>query len=160
MIYRRGFRSFEFRLGSEKSKGDDTLKFTSSEEALKWLNDLQFLYSNLSFELKDYVLRYGEDPGTFRLTDHYVLERLADLLYLRRIVVVLKEERTVFAASGGVVEHIAPAFPLSERKPQLTTDSYQPPVSQAPTFDPHLDGAAQAAALVAAAADGRPFCPE
>jgi hypothetical protein len=51
-------------------------------------------------------------------------------------------------------------FPLSERRLRASTVPANPPMSEPPTFSSDVDLAAQAATLVAAAAEGKPFCPE
>lgn len=48
-------------------------------------------------------------------------------------------------------------FPLSDRATRATSSQVQP-APEPSTFPPNLDGAAQAAALAAAASSGKPFC--
>lgn len=161
MIVHVGFQTFEFRLGPVDLEDQETLYFPSREDALKWLKRMGFLHSNLIVRLRSYVARYCDDPETFRVTQHYSLERLANLLYLRRIIVTYVEERAVAGSPTPVTAAPAPAFPLSERSQRdASTSSQPPPDTDAAMFDPDVDAAVQAAALVAAAADGKPFCPE
>jgi hypothetical protein len=47
---------------------------------------------------------------------------------------------------------------IIQRKPRVPTATQ--PVSEPPTFPSDTDGMAQAATLIAAAAQGKPFCPE
>ena len=93
MIVHAGFQTFEFLLPPVDLEDRETLYFTSSEDALKWLKRLGFLHSNLIVRLRDYVARHCDDPETFRVTHYNSLERLANLLYLRRIVVSYVEDR-------------------------------------------------------------------
>ena len=51
----------------------------------------------------------------------------------------------------------APLFPLADRQ-QRVSDSQPQSTADPSTFPPNLDGAAQANALAAAAASGKPFC--
>jgi len=50
-------------------------------------------------------------------------------------------------------------FPVSESRRRAPVRSYREPPIESPTFS-NINVAAQAAVLTAAAADGRPFCPE
>jgi len=67
-----------------------------------------------------------------------------------------KKEREVQSGSGDLETQVP--FPLSQRQPREA--SAAPPVFDPPSFSPDVDLAAQAATLVAAAAQGVPFCPE
>jgi hypothetical protein len=161
MVLRSGFAIFEFQTGPESRKSGNRLYFGSSEDALTWLKHLGFLYSHLVFQLRDWVVRYYADPEVFRLTDYQMLERLAGLLYSRRIVVFVVEQRTTSTAPAATTTSPPPAFPLSERTPRPTSSSSQSaPASEPATFDPHLDATAQASVLIAAAAQGQALCPE
>ena len=153
MILRVGFQTFEFQQGRE-------IRFGSMEDALNWLKHLGFPDSDLILRLREYVARYSGNLESSRLTDHQVLERMAVLLYSRRVVVIGREQRTASPPSQGAsTAPTAPAFPLSERSGRASTASSPPLAGDSPTFDPGL-AAAQAAALAAAAAAGSPFCQE
>lgn len=156
MILRAGFQTLEFLDALELPK---PVSFANYEDALNWLRQLAFQHPDLNSRFREYLTRYSDDPEIFRLTDFQAMERLALLLHSRRIVVIAREFRT----GGGTPSAAAapaPAFPLSERAPKTPSSTYQAPVNDPPTFSPDVDGAAQANALVAAAADGKPFCPE
>jgi hypothetical protein len=62
-------------------------------------------------------------------------------------------------AGGGVgFEERNVPFPLQDRQPRVA--SGPAPIVDLPVFSPHMNMSAQAAALVAAAASGAPFCQE
>jgi len=60
--------------------------------------------------------------------------------------------------SGKGVEKRDVPFPLADRQPRIP--SGPAPIIDVPVFSPHMNMSAQAAALVAAAASGTPFCQE
>jgi len=157
MIFHAGFQTFKFQREFEVPK---VLSFATREEALEWLNNLRSQHSDLPSRLREYLTQYSEDPESSRLTDYQAMERVAMLLQSRRILVVSTESRAGGGTPGARVAPAAPAFPLAERSPVAAPDSYHAPVSDQPTFSPNLNAAAQAKALVAAAAQGKPFCPE
>jgi hypothetical protein len=157
MILRAGFQTFELLQALELPK---PLTFGSYEEALNWLKSLELSHPHLISGFREYVTRFSEEPESFRLTDHQTLERLAVLLHSRRIVVIAREYRSGSGQPSASAAPTAPAFPLSERSSRASTASYQPQQNDPATFDSNTDANAQAAALVAAAADGKPFCPE
>ena len=161
MILRAGFETFEFSTGQQKQRNLDSISFASRDEALRWLKHLGCLHSTALIRLRDYVRRYWEDPETYRVTNHYGLERMAELLYLRRIVVIYSLHLTSSGELPSAEATAAPAFPLSERTQRAASaPAAPPPVNDPPTFSPNVDQSAQAAALVSAAADGKAFCPE
>jgi len=90
-----------------------------------------------------------------------VIEKLAGMLYSRRIVVLAQENVLSSGHPTKQPESSAPAFPLSERLPRsATSTTTQRQAIDPPTFDPKLNAAAQARALMASATGGKPFCPE
>ncbi len=153
MILRSGFQTFEFQEGRE-------LRFGSTREAANWLRHLGFPDPDLVIKLRELVTQYSEDTADSRLTDDQVLERLAILLYSRRIVVIGREQRANSGTPAAAAAGPAPAFPLSERAPRTAPPPAPPPASDPPTFGPNASATAQASALVAAAAAGTPFCQE
>jgi hypothetical protein len=90
-----------------------------------------------------------------QLTDDEVLRLMTNLL-----------------ESGRIHLHAPPAAPLvdvawdqdkaadDDSYAPARTSTYSPPTSAPSTFGPDADGAAQAAALIAAAASGTPFCEQ
>lgn len=156
MVIRAGFQTFEFQQALELPK---PLTFNSSGDSLRWVKNLVSAQPELVSRFREYLTRYSNDPESFRLTDHQVLDRLAALLYSRRIVVVVRQERSS-GQPNAKSQSPAPAFPLSERPVRGSSASSPPPASDPPTFYPNIEAAAQASALVAAAAEGKPFCPE
>jgi hypothetical protein len=69
---------------------------------------------------------------------------------------VHKRQREVGSGSGGDAPSVP--FPLADHRPRVA--SKPPPILDLPVFSPHMNMSAQAAALVAAAASGTPFCQE
>jgi hypothetical protein len=69
----------------------------------------------------------------------------------------LHKERMEAAGGAGFEERNVP-FPLQDRQPRIA--SGPAPIVDLPVFSPHMNMSAQAAALVAAAASGTPFCQE
>jgi hypothetical protein len=157
MILHAGFQTFELQQAHELPK---PLYFATQQDALNWLKQIAFRNPDLTSRFRDYLTRYVGDPESFRLTDYQAMERLAMLLHSRRIVVVVREQRAGGGKPTASAEAPAPAFPLSERRRASSASQPPPADSDSPLFDPNLDAGAQADALVAAAADGQPFCPE
>ncbi len=158
MTIRAGLQSFEFQRAFELPK---PLTFASHDEALNWLKQLGFLHPGTILRFREYLTRFSDDPECFRLSDHEAVERMAGLLYSRKVLIVVREQGGASGASAPKVAAPPIAFPLSERTSRTSSASPKPaPADDPPTFDPRLDSAAQAAALVAAAAGGKPFCPE
>jgi len=103
----------------------------------------------------------SDDPEGFRLTDHDAIEKMAGMLYARRVLVVAREQRAGSDGSTAKSEPIPVAYPLSERITHAPSSSAKPvTVEDPPTFDHRNDPVVQAAALVAAANDAKPFCAE
>ncbi len=92
-----------------------------------------------------------------RMADDTVIEQIADLLVADRLHIHAKEMETI-AAGGTAESDQSVAFPLAER--QSRESAPPPPAADPPTFSPKVDPSAQAAALVAAASQGQPFCLE
>lgn len=69
----------------------------------------------------------------------------------------LHKKRMEAAGGAGVEERSVP-FPLQDRQPRIA--SGPAPIVDMPVFSPNLNMSAQAAALVAAASSGAPFCQE
>jgi hypothetical protein len=154
MILRIGFRSFDFR-----HKGE--MHFGSMEDALSWVNSLGSQDPDLNSRFRQLLTRYADEPDNARLTDLQVIETVARMLYDRRIVVIAEENMAPSGQRSKQNESFGPPFPLSERLPRSArATTSQPQAIDPPTFDPSLNDAAQANALMAAAAEGKPFCPE
>jgi hypothetical protein len=152
MIVRAGFRTFELR-----QRG--VIRFGSAEDALNWLKHLGPLDSELISRFRELLTRYAGEPDSSRLSDQEVIQKLAVMLYLGRIVAIGQEHPLSSGQPAEKAASPAPAFPLSERSPRAPSYSPPPPANDPPTFSPG-SAAAQAAALVNAAADGKPFCAE
>ncbi len=97
-----------------------------------------------------------------RMSDQLVIEQIAGLLASGRLHL---HRLAMPVASGGQsqdsddAEKLVP-FPLSERRPRAPGASSREPSLDSPTFSPNINPAAQAAALMAAADQGKAFCPE
>ena len=158
MIFRAGFQTFEIQRAFELPK---PLTFESRDEALKWLKQIGSPYPEAILRFREYLARFSDDPEYFRMTDHQTLERLAELLYSRKVVIVVREERSHSGSPSSKTPSNPVAFPLSERTSRQSTVSSTPaPAEDPPTFDSRLDAVTQAAALVAAAHEERALCPE
>ena len=91
------------------------------------------------------------------LSDDQVIEQVTGLISSAQLHIHAQPEDVV-ASTGATPEPPVVPFPLSQRRrPEPEADPA--PVKDPPTFS-DIDGSAQAAALTAAAADGKPFCPE
>ncbi len=90
------------------------------------------------------------------MADDTVIEQIADLLVADRLHIHAKEMETI-AAGGTAESDQSVAFPLADRQ---SRESAPPPPAADPRLFPKVDPSAQAAALVAAASQGQPFCLE
>jgi len=158
MTLRSGFQIFEFQRAFELPK---PLNFASHDDAVKWLKQVGLLHPGSVQRLREYLARMSDDPEGFRLTDHDAIEKMAGMLYARRVLVVAREQRAGSDGSTAKSEPIPVAYPLSERITHAPSSSAKPvTVEDPPTFDHRNDPVVQAAALVAAANDAKPFCAE
>ena len=154
MLVRTPYQTFEFDQARE-------LRFGSLEDAQNWLQHIGCSEADVIRQLRDLLSQYAADDADGRLSDRQVVDRIAMLLYTRRIAVTIREHRTASAKPAQAAPAPAPAFPLSERTSRPAAASGPPPTqNDAPTFGPDNAASAQAAALVAAAASGAPFCEE
>lgn len=105
-----------------------------------------------------------------RMSDARIIEEVAGLLASGHLHLhgpnFGEAETSDEAETGGAGDLVRPTvaaqevpFPLTDRLPPPQAAPSESS-SDPPTFSPDLDGAAQAAALSAAAAGGQPFCPE
>ena len=154
MVHRAGYQTFEFRY---EFASPNALYFSSVDSALAWLNQLHLEDSGLIHRLRSFGSSSTGDPEFYRSTDQAALRRFAILLHLRKILVTVRLEPTESGKPSAKTD-AGPAFPLSERSTRVvqTTPSQ---VNDPPTFG-DVNAAAQAAALMAAAASGAPFCQE
>lgn len=92
-----------------------------------------------------------------RGSDDMVIQQIAEFLTSGRLH--FHEKKMEVRSAGGVSRQANDVpFPLSERRPRVP--STPPRLVDPPSFSPSVDLPAQAAALVAAAAAGMPFCLE
>jgi len=159
MIFRVGFQSFEVQQTLELPK---PLTFKSRDEALSWLKSLALREPLTTLRFREFLSRFSSDPEFGRFSDHDALDRMAELLFSRKVSIVAREMRSGAAAKPAETQTAAAAFPLSERSSRRGATTSSPPaaVEDPPTFDMKMDGVAQAAVLVAAANEAMPFCPE
>ena len=158
MIFRDGFQSYDFQLFFELPK---PLTFASQDDALKWLKQFISHHPDAVLRFREYTARLSDNLESFKSTDQDAIEGMAALLYARKLAVIVRREAGGATGATAQPAQTAPAFPLSEHRPREASVALKPaPVSDPPTFDAKIDPVLQAGALVAAAAEGRPFCPE
>jgi hypothetical protein len=92
------------------------------------------------------------------MTDEDVIEQCADLLVAGRLHVHAPPEPDTSTTLVAPPPGKPVPFPLSERNRKSV--SSKPPAHDPPTFPAGAKLNAQAAALIAAAAQGAPFCPQ
>jgi len=117
MMIHVGFQSFDFQQAFEIPK---PLNFASIEDALKWLKQLWSRHPDLISRFREIVARYSGDMESSRLTDDQTIERLAMLLHSKRIVAIAQGNRTAGGNPSPRSQPLAPAFPLSERRPRAS----------------------------------------
>jgi hypothetical protein len=106
--------------------------------------------------LRDFLIRDFPLPPS-RVADETVLEQIADLLITGRLHLHAAKMEIYAAGSMVRAEESAVAFPISEHKRRDPEPA--PQFVDLPSFPANGNLAAQAAALVGAAAAGIPFCP-
>ena len=126
--------------------------------ALQWLQQFKEDTSKM-LAMRTLILQEHSAWQIAGMSDEVVIDQIVEMLISDHAHVHAEPEQAVSSRGPGASEpaKVVP-FPLSERKVREQPDSK--PVSDPPTFSSDLDGAAQADALTAAAADGKPFCPE
>ncbi len=106
----------------------------------------------------------AEEPGSSnvpQLGDAEVMDAVADLLsrgalHVHAPSAYLDFGKASTTSSPSAAKQIP--YPIGERQPRAASST--PQATDPPTFQGNLDAAAQAATLQAAAAQGKPFCPE
>lgn len=129
-------------------------------ESQTWIYSwLQELRSELRTDLRRMCLLQNlvRDirAATFDLHPDGIVRQIEALIIFGRLHVHQKRFE-VRSGTGG--DAPSAAFPLANRQPRIA--SQPPPMVDAPVFAPNIDMSAQAAALMAAAASGTPFCQE
>jgi len=133
----------------------------SSGEAQVWIHWwLQELKANLSTDVRRTSLlhdlvRKNISSIPFDLPPTAFVRRV-ESLFISGQLHVHRKPRAVGSGSG--VGETSVPFPLADRQPRIP--SHPPPIVDMPVFSKDLNMSAQAAALVAAAASGGPFCQE
>lgn len=149
-------RPDEWRLCQEQdcTKADRASLLETRMWVHLWLQDLRTDTRNIRL-LQDLV-RHNISTGPFFHLSHGALLRRIEQLFISSRLHVHKKPREVRSGSGGDAPNVT--FPLANRQPRIA--SQPAPMVDMPVFSPNLDMSAQAAALVAAAASGTPFCQE
>lgn len=114
------------------------------------------------FAMRTFLWRGGRVLDLFRLSDDDVIAQLADLLASGCVHVHTQPRRAARAgggSSGTSATQTPVPFPMSQQ-PKPPPQERQPEAADPATFPINLDGPAQVAALMSAAAQGVPFCPE
>ena len=93
------------------------------------------------------------------ISDENVIDQIADLLARGLLHIHASTIATRGTSQGPGAGEASVPFPLSGRQPRAPVLSSDAP-SVLSTFTSGMDPSIQAAALVAAAASGKPFCPE
>jgi hypothetical protein len=130
-------------------------------EARAWVHSwLQELKSGLSTDVRRMCLlhdlvRKHIRSVPFDLPPAALVRRIQSLFLSGQLHVHMKRRE---GGSGSGDEQPSPAFPLADRQPRVA--SQPPPMVDLPVFSKDLNMSAQAAALVAAASSGTPFCQE
>jgi len=118
-----------------------------------WLQDLKT--DSRKMDLVRDLVRYKISAVSFHLS-HDALVRKIEQLFISGRLHVHRKPREVRSGTGEDQRNVA--YPLANRQPRIASEP--PPIVDMPVFSPNLNMSAQAAALVAAAAIGTPFCQE
>jgi hypothetical protein len=118
-----------------------------------WLQGLKT--DSRKMDLLHDLVRYRISVVSFHLS-HDAFVRKIEQLFISGRLHVHRKPREVRSGTGEDRPNVA--FPLSNRQPRIA--SGPPPIVDMPIFSPNLNMSAQAAALVAAAVSGTPFCQE
>ena len=134
------------------------LPFRSNQDALQWLNRLRAQRSDFFIAARN-LLAYNPPARGMRFTDQQLLEEMARLLMAGQLAAVRMEIKSMGRSAPAVQSAKPVPFPLAAAPPKSASAS-PAPAAAPPTFSPNVSASAQAAALVAAANSGAPFCPE
>ena len=118
-----------------------------------WLQDLK-THTGKMWLLQDLVRRNISTVPSHLPHDAFV--RKIEQLFICGHLHVHKKRIKAGGGVGGEERNVP--FPLQDRQPRVA--SGPAPIVDLPVFSPKLNMSAQAAALVAAAASGTPFCQE
>lgn len=108
------------------------------------------------FAMRAMVWEEGFSFSLPQTSDDEIIEQAAALMSFSRVHIHTYVAPLVSLGKSGT-SAAAPAFPVSPKKAPPPASDVAP--SDPPTFS-NIDAGAQAAALMAAAASGQPFCPE
>ncbi len=98
-------------------------------------------------------------PAMFGMPDEKAIDQVVELLARGRLHIHAIPIETRGTSQASSTDNPPAPFPLSGRQPRAAVTSSAAPFSP-PTFSSDMDPSIQAATLVAAAASGKPFCPE
>ena len=142
--------------------GEEIFSF-HPEDAFALRSSLQYskpesLAMNL---LRNLLWRETNGWALARMSEDDAIEQVVHLLIRQRLHVHVTPLKPVaFTQVEGDVSQAAASSPARASQSASSPSRAQSVASDPPTFNSPLDGAIQAAALVAAAAQGQPFCPQ
>jgi hypothetical protein len=147
-----------FCLAYECSRCKQSEWLRDKSSAREWLAQFQRDPSTMSY-LRTIAVKCGYNRLNV-LDNHAIVELLAADIASGWIRACDRTQETYGAGSAAAdapPDTTPKLFPLADRSPRVS-DSPPQATTEPPTFPPNLDGAAQASALAAAAASGKPFC--
>jgi hypothetical protein len=152
-------RPHRWRLCDRQGCKDANLLFGPGNPfwARKWLES--FKDNAFAMDTLRVLLSQHSSAPLSRMSDEALVNNVAELLAAGRFHVHAEPLRAVVGLGSAVREPVElVAFPLSQRAPRKAVPLTDLPPLAPPTFT-DIDARAQAATLVAAAAEGTPFCP-
>jgi hypothetical protein len=132
-------------------KPDRVYGLQAQSMAHLWLQQLKD--DPVRMHLLQDLVRNNISLPLFHVGDATLANRIEELLMVGRLHLHKIEREVKWARQEKAVP-----FPLADRQSRVT--SPPPPVNDPPSFSSKVNLSAQAAALVAAAASGTPFCLE
>jgi hypothetical protein len=108
-----GLQTIEFHRSFDAPK---VLTFSSREGACTWLRHLYSRTGNSATQYRQFLSRCLDRGSVSRLSDDEAVQRLADLIYRRQIVILRRVRITSSGTGSKAAEEVAPAFPLSGHK--------------------------------------------
>jgi hypothetical protein len=151
-----GLLTYEFCHGPGSGKAGKLLQFPSKGDAFVWLGRLWARDADFVRTIRNLVAPHLPAECS-RLSDYQLMEQAAWLLYSGRLGLIRHDQpqRDGLPAAPALTSN----RPIPPAKAASVPPSAQPVETDPPTFGP-INVSAQAAALVAAASSGAPFCPE
>jgi hypothetical protein len=157
-MFRLGSRQLEIYRANGCPHCELSRRLQDRSRARQWL--AQFMSDTAAITAMRGLLSETGSFSVSRMSDAEVMDSVAESLargafhvHAHPVYFDLGKQN---APSANTAKEIQ--YPLSQR--QARAPSSRPPVADPPTFGPGMDGAAQAATLTAASAQGKAFCPE